>query len=223
MLQVKNLCKSFMTGETVQEVLKNVNLTVKDGDFITIMGASGGGKSTLLHLIALLDTPSSGEIYLDGRRVDCLKESYIEDLRGKNIGLIFQNANLISSLNPLENLIIAMKDSKSKFKTKKKSAEQLLSRVGLSEKKDAKTSALSGGEAQRVAVVRALVNNPSIILCDEPTGALDSSNGEKVISLLLELRKETGCSLIIVTHDERIGVLGERRCFLKDGVLNEVD
>jgi putative ABC transport system ATP-binding protein len=119
--------------------------------------------------------------------------------------------------------MIAMKDDKSKLKTKKKAAEQLLSRVGLCEKKDAKTTALSGGEAQRVAVVRALVNNPSIILCDEPTGALDSSNGEKVIKLLLELRKETGCSLIIVTHDERIGVLGERRCFLKDGVLNEVD
>jgi ABC-type lipoprotein export system ATPase subunit len=96
MLQVKNLCKSFKTGETVQEVLKNVNLTVEDGDFITIMEASGGGKSTLLHLMALLETPSSGEIYLDGRRVDCLKESYIENLRGKSIGLIFQNANLIS-------------------------------------------------------------------------------------------------------------------------------
>ena len=222
MLQVKNLCKSFKTGETVQEVLKNVNLTIEDGDFITIMGASGGGKSTLLHLMALLETPSSGEIYLDGRRIDCLKQSHIEDLRGSSIGLIFQNANLIASLNPLENLMIAMKEGKSKLKTKKKAAEQLLSRVGLSEKKDAKTTALSGGEAQRVAVVRALVNNPSIILCDEPTGALDSSNGEKVMRLLLELRKETGCSLVIVTHDERIGALGERRCFLKDGVLNEV-
>lgn len=221
MISIKNVCKTFSIGESKQEVLKNVSLQINEGDFITIMGPSGGGKSTLLYLIALLESPSGGEIFFNERRIDNLKENKVEEFRGENIGLIFQNANLISSLTPLENLIIAMKDKKS-FNEKKSKGIELLKRVGLREKENSKTSSLSGGEAQRVAVVRALVNKPKIILCDEPTGALDSINGEKVIKLLLELRKETNCSLVIVTHDESIGALGGRRLLLKDGVLNEL-
>lgn len=221
MISIKNVCKNFTIGESKQQVLKNVSLQINEGDFITIMGPSGGGKSTLLYLIALLESPSGGEIFFNERRIDNLKENKVEEFRGENIGLIFQNANLISSLTPLENLIIAMKDKKS-FNEKKSKGIELLKRVGLREKKNSKTSSLSGGEAQRVAVVRALVNKPKIILCDEPTGALDSINGEKVMKLLLELRKETNCSLVIVTHDENIGALGDRRLLLKDGVLNEL-
>lgn len=221
MFLIKDLEKGFKQGDKLQRVLKGVDLEVTKGDFITIMGPSGGGKSTLLYSLALLSEPSSGEIFYNNDKLDFKKEKALENIRRDNIGLIFQNSNLISSLTPLENLIIAMK-SKESYRDKVKKAEELLDKVNLLNKKKAKINSLSGGEAQRVAVVRALVNKPSIILCDEPTGALDSENGTKVINLLLDIRKETGCALVIVTHDEAIGSLGERRIYLKDGVIHEL-
>lgn len=220
MIQLKNISKSFNT-EKKQEVLKNINLEINHGDFITIMGPSGGGKSTLLNIISLLDNPSKGEVIFNDKVVNFKKDCILDNIRRHDIGLIFQNPNLITSLTPLENLIIAM-DGKENYKNKKDKGEELLDKVGLIDKKHSKVNSLSGGEAQRVAVVRALVNNPKIILCDEPTGALDSLNGEKVISLLLQIRKESGCGLIVVTHDENIGALGERRLKIKDGVVSEL-
>ncbi|NFN87136.1 ABC transporter ATP-binding protein [Clostridium sporogenes] len=221
MIEVENICKSFIQVNSEQKVLKNINLIVDKNDFITIMGPSGGGKSTFLYTLALLLEPTSGEILFNNKIVNFKNDKEVEQLRRKNIGLIFQNHNLISCLTALENIIIAI-DSKETYKEKKEKAEYFLRKVGLYEKRNVVTIALSGGEAQRVAVVRALINNPKIIFCDEPTGALDSVNGEKVISLLLNLRKEIGCALVIVTHDEEIGRLGEKRFLLKDGVINEV-
>lgn len=221
MIELRNVCKNFKKENTEQKVLKDINLTISEGDFITIMGPSGGGKSTLLYILSMLDTVSSGEFSFDGKILDLKKEKEVENIRQKNIGLIFQNSNLIASLTPLENLLLAM-NSKAGKRQKKEKCQELLNMVGLLQKKNAKVTTLSGGEAQRVAVVRALVNNPRFIFCDEPTGALDSENGCRVVELLLKVKEKTGCSIVIVTHDESIGKLGERRFFLKDGVLNEL-
>ncbi|AVQ38021.1 ABC transporter ATP-binding protein [Clostridium botulinum] len=221
MIEMENVYKSFIQGNNEEKVLKNINLKVNKNDFISIMGPSGGGKSTLLYTLALLSEPTSGNILFNNKIVNFKNDREVEKLRRKNIGLVFQNHNLISCLTALENIIIAI-DSKETYKEKKEKAEYFLRKVGLYEKRNVISTALSGGEAQRVAVVRALINNPKIIFCDEPTGALDSSNGKKVISLLLNLKKEIGCSLVIVTHDEKIGNLGEKRFLLKDGVINEV-
>jgi len=222
MIEVKNLEKTFFQGNSEQKVLKGISLKVEENDFITIMGPSGGGKSTLLYVLALLSEPTSGSVSYNDKIVNFKNEKKVERLRQKYIGLIFQNHNLINCLTALENIIIAI-DSKESYKKKKENAENLLNEVGLYEKRMVMATTLSGGEAQRVAIVRALVNNPKIIFCDEPTGSLDSANGEKVISLLLNLRKKTGCALVIVTHDKHIGSLGEKKILLKDGVIiNEV-
>lgn len=221
MIQLKSVNKKYSQENREQQVLKDIDLTIKGGEFITIMGPSGGGKSTLLYILSMLENSSSGQIFFDNKIINNKKEKYIEVLRRKNIGLIFQNSNLITSLTPLDNLLLAM-DGKESKKEKVKKCEELLNKVGLLDKKNAKVTSLSGGEAQRVAVVRALVNNPRFIFCDEPTGALDTANGKKVIEILLKVRKEIGCGLVIVTHDERIGALGERKFFLEDGVLNEL-
>lgn len=221
MITIRNLTKDFYSGDLRQNVLKDVNLEIDHGDFLTIMGPSGGGKSTVLHIMGLLIDPTSGEVYYNNNKINFKNERSLDNYRRDNIGLIFQNANLISCLSPLENLIIAM-NSKESYNCKKKKCKELLDKVGLSKKYNSKVSSLSGGEAQRVAVVRALVNEPKVILCDEPTGALDSVNGKNVIELLLNIRKERNCTLIIVTHDEKIGQLGERKIYLKDGELNEM-
>ncbi len=221
LIEMKNIEKSFKQGTNIQEVLKGINLKVNDTDFITIMGPSGGGKSTLLYTLALLCEPSAGEVLLENKIIDFNDIDEIENLRRQNIGLIFQNPNLISCLTALENIIIAMASNDS-YKIKQNKAENLLKKVGLYNKRNLLATALSGGEAQRVAIVRALINDPKLILCDEPTGALDSENGKKIISLLMDIKNEHNCAIVIVTHDKNIGNLGKRKLFLKDGVINEV-
>lgn len=222
MISIKNLSKEFYSEDERQKVLKNIDLHIGNDELITIMGVSGGGKSTLLQIIALLIRPTEGEIYYENYKVDFKNERYINSYRRKHIGLIFQNANLISCLSPLENLIIAM-DTKRSYKEKVIKAKSLLDEVGLSKKYNCNVSSLSGGEAQRVAVVRALVNDPNLILCDEPTGALDSENSKRVIELLMKIKKERKCTIIIVTHDKEIGDLGERRIELREGKIYEMD
>lgn len=221
MISIKNLSKEFYSEDERQKVLKNIDLHIGNDELITIMGVSGGGKSTLLQIIALLIRPTEGEIYYENYKVDFKNERYINSYRRKHIGLIFQNANLISCLSPLENLIIAM-DTKRSYKEKVIKAKSLLDEVGLSKKYNCNVSSLSGGEAQRVAVVRALVNDPDLILCDEPTGALDSQNSKRVIDLLMKIKKERKCTIIIVTHDKEIGDLGERRIDLREGKIYEM-
>lgn len=218
MLKLKSIQKSYAN----ENILKGINLTINDGDFATIMGPSGGGKSTLLSILSLLENPTAGSVYLDNKEINFKNEKKLETLRRENIGLIFQNSNLISSLTPLENLLLAINSNES-MRKKTLKCQNLLNAVNLLDKKNAKISSLSGGEAQRVSIVRAVVNNPKIILCDEPTGALDSKNRDKVIKLLLETQKMFSCSLVIVTHDKTLGSLGHRQFFLEDGVLNELN
>lgn len=221
MIKIKNLTKDFTREGISERVLKDVSLNIKDGQFVTIMGPSGGGKSTLLNIIAILMEPTSGSVTIDDEEINYKKENHNDDLRRNKIGLIFQNANLISCLSPMENLMVAMDNDKS-YKEKKEEAKRLLESVGLKNKIKADVSSLSGGEAQRVAIVRSLVNNPSILLCDEPTGALDSNNGKRVMELLLNIKKKNNATLIIVTHDKRIADMGERRLFLEDGEIREL-
>ena len=220
MIKINNLSKEFKGKSFTQKVLKNINLEIKDGEFVTIMGPSGGGKFTLLNIIGMLEEPTNGEVFIDEKKVNYKSQNVLDNLRRENIGLIFQNPNLISSLNPLENLLIAMQNNDS-AKDKINKAKELLKSVGLNGKEKSKITNLSGGEKQRVSIVRALVNNPKILLCDEPTGALDSKNGQNVIDILLKFKKATNATLIVVTHDETIGSLGEKRLYLQDGGLHE--
>ncbi|MDY5910455.1 MAG: ABC transporter ATP-binding protein [Inconstantimicrobium porci] len=221
MIKIKNLTKEFERGGISELVLKGIDLTIERGQFVTITGPSGGGKSTLLNIIAMLMEPTSGSVTIDDEEINYKKENHNDDLRRNKIGLIFQNANLISCLSPMENLMVAMDNDKS-YKEKKEEAKRLLESVGLKNKIKADVSSLSGGEAQRVAIVRSLVNKPSILLCDEPTGALDSNNGKRVMELLLNIKKKNNATLIIVTHDKRIADMGERRLFLEDGEIREL-
>ena len=221
MVELKNVSKVYKDGETRNVVLKNIDLVINDNDFITTRGQSGGGKSTLLNIISLLTKPTTGEIYFDGKEVDLNSEKEVERVRRDNIGLVFQSANLISCLNSLDNIMLpAYGDSRENIKRK---AIRLLDSVGLKGKQKAKVKALSGGESQRISIVRALINNPKIILCDEPTGALDQETGKRVIGLLKEIYEEKKCALIIVTHDEKIAELGKRKFIVRGGELIEMD
>lgn len=219
MIELRGICKEFKYGDTTQSVLNGVNLDISAGDFITIMGRSGSGKTTLLNHLALLSEPSRGKIIFNNKEINFKKELEINNIRKNHYGLIFQNANLISCLNPLENILIASDKNDGKIKEK---AIELLNEVGLASKIKCDIKALSGGEAQRVAIVRALINEPDIILCDEPTGALDEKNSKNIIDLLLNIKKKRNCSLIIVTHDNSIGELGERRLIIEEGKVNEL-
>ncbi len=222
MIRLVKVCKTYRDGERDNPILRGIDLTIQDKELITVMGPSGCGKSTLLNVIALLAEPTSGSVHIDGKQVNFRKEKELESLRRDKIGLIFQNANLISCLTPLENLLLAMKGKES-GRANHKAAMELLDMVGIADKHKSNVKSLSGGEAQRVAIVRALVNRPQVLLCDEPTGALDGDNARLVMGLLLETRRNTGCSIVIVTHDKEIGALGERRIVLNGGQVLGMD
>lgn len=222
MIRLTDVHKSYRDGERDNRILRGIDFTIKEKELITVMGPSGCGKSTLLNMIALLAEPTSGSVHVDGKQVDFNKEKELEALRRDKIGLIFQNANLISCLTPLENLLLAM-NAKESAKSGRKDAMELLEMVGIADKYKSDVKTLSGGEAQRVAIVRALVNRPQVLLCDEPTGALDGDNSRMVMDLLLDTRRKTGCSIVIVTHDKEIGALGERRIMLNGGQVLGMD
>lgn len=222
MIRLTDVHKSYRDGERDNRILRGIDLTIQEKELITVMGPSGCGKSTLLNMIALLAEPTSGSVHVDGKQVDFNKEKELEALRRDKIGLIFQNANLINCLTPLENLLLAM-NAKESAKSGRKAAMELLEMVGIADKYKSDVKTLSGGEAQRVAIVRALVNRPQVLLCDEPTGALDGDNSRMVMDLLLDTRRKTGCSIVIVTHDKEIGALGERRIMLNGGQVLGMD
>lgn len=219
MVELKNVTKKYLDGGENHLILQDINLQIRKHDLITIQGKSGGGKSTLLNIIGLLTGASEGEVIYNNRCIDIKKEDEVDDIRRENIGFVFQTPNLISCLNPLDNIMLPVRGRKQK--EVKKYGEDLLGRVGLYDKRFAGTKTLSGGEAQRVSIVRALINNPKILLCDEPTGALDSVTGEKVMRLLYEIWEERECAVIIVTHDKNIANIGRRQLILEGGKLFE--
>lgn len=221
MIRVKNLSKEFRSKEGSLTILKNINLEIEDKEIVTIMGPSGGGKSTLLQVMALLTKRTAGTLSYDDEEITLKKEKEITEYRRKNIGLVFQNSNLISSLNVLDNIIIAM-DSKASYREKKKRAKEALESLNLSKLWNKNVDSLSGGEAQRVGIIRAIINNPRFIFCDEPTGALDSENSKSVMDLLVSINKQWGSTIVIVTHESLIASYGNKRIYLKDGEINEV-
>jgi putative ABC transport system ATP-binding protein len=208
-------------GQCEIQVLKGVDVEVKKGEFLAIMGPSGSGKTTLLDIVGGLLRPTSGEVMIDGETLSDLTQSEIARVRGKKIGFIFQQYNLIPSLTAAENVELSLRiNGKGKDESKKR-ANSLLNMVGLSHRIMNKPSQLSGGEQQRVAICRALANSPKIILGDEPTGNLDSKNGFMVLGILKKLNKEEGYTIVVVTHDHRIGKYADRIIHMLDGRVHK--
>ena len=215
MIDIKNITKSF--GKL--QVLKGIDLHINKGEVVSIVGPSGAGKTTLLQIIGTLDKADSGEVVIDGVDVGKLSKGKLSDFRNQHIGFVFQFHQLLPEFTALENIMIpAFIAGKSKKEARQR-AEELLAFMGLSERASHKPSELSGGEKQRVAVARALVNNPAVILADEPSGSLDSQNKEDLHQLFFKLRDEFGQTFIIVTHDEHLAEITDRTIKMKDGLL----
>ncbi|WP_423792502.1 ABC transporter ATP-binding protein [Methanocaldococcus indicus] len=224
MIELKNVTKTYKMGEETIYALKNVNLKIKKGEFVSIMGPSGSGKSTMLNIIGCLDKPTEGEVYIDNILINKLDDDELTKIRRDKIGFVFQQFNLIPVLTALENvelpLIFKYRNSMSKEERKKRALE-CLKMAELDERfANHRPNQLSGGQQQRVAIARALANNPPIILADEPTGALDSKTGEKIMKLLKKLN-ESGKTIVVVTHDINVAKFGDRIIYLKDGEIEK--
>jgi len=214
MLEIKNVTKIYGEGETKVVALNNVSLRVEKGDFIAVMGPSGSGKSTLLNVIGGLDRLSSGEVLLEGKRIDNLDENALVEIRRGKIAYVFQQYHLIPSLTALENVLLPLIFAETSGKAER--ALNILKRVGLEKRAKHKPSQLSGGEQQRVAIARALVNNPLLVLADEPTGNMDQETGQKILHLFDQLNRE-GHSIIMVTHNPEIAKYAGEIIVLRDG------
>lgn len=221
-IRTKSLNREYRMGQLVLKALRGVDLTVRPGEFLALMGASGSGKSTLLSLIGLLDRPTSGQYWLENVEVSSLSRDQLATIRGRRIGFIFQNFNLLPRFSAWENVALPLAYRNGEFKNDQqyKKAMEVLTRVGLDRRAGHQPMELSGGERQRVAIARALVTQPAVILADEPTGNLDSATGKEIMSLLGELHAE-GKTIIIVTHDMNIARHADRICIMRDGILTE--
>lgn len=219
-LSMNNIVKKYILGEEEQIILRGIDLSIKRGEFISILGPSGSGKSTLMNLIGCLDVPSSGDYTLSGKDISSLNEEELSKIRAKEIGFIFQSFYLLKRLTALENVELSMIYSGVNEKERKIIAKEMLKRVGLEGKENHLPNQLSGGQQQRVAIARALATNPSILLCDEPTGALDQSTGKQIIELFKELHNE-GRTIIMITHDEKIATNADRIVRILDGNISE--
>ena len=215
MISITDITKSF--GDL--EVLKGISLTIEKGEVVSIVGPSGAGKTTLLQIMGLLDRPSSGEVLIDGRNVTNLKARELAKVRNTQIGFVFQFHQLLPEFTARENVMIPALIAGTGRREAGRRADELLTFMGLSDRADHKPRQLSGGECQRVAVARALVNNPSIILADEPSGSLDSQNKADLHQLFFDLRDKMGQTFIIVTHDEQLAAITDRTIHLKDGII----
>ena len=218
LIQVNNLSKTYGCNETLVKALNGINLSVDKGEFIALVGPSGCGKSTLLYILGAMDSPDEGEIFLEGNNLQKLRNRQLTNLRLKRIGFIFQTYNLIPTLTTLENVMLPMKLSGIIRRTAREKSIMLLEKMGLKDRLKHVPSQLSGGQKQRVAIARALANNPAIILADEPTGNLDSINGEIILDFLHSLNNE-GNTIIMVTHNPDLANRAGRVVSMKDGQL----
>lgn len=216
MLQAKGIQKNYGT----LEVLKGIDFSVAEGEIVTIIGKSGAGKSTFLHILGTLDIPDQGELSFEGKKVDFSNESALSSLRNEKLGFIFQFHHLLNEFTAWENVCIpAMIKGGEKMDYLKSKAEEYLSYLGLQDRMNHKPNALSGGEAQRVAIARALMNRPKLILADEPTGNLDKVNSEEMHKLFIKLRDDFGQSFVIVTHNLELAALSDRTIRMEDGYI----
>lgn len=218
-LQLRGVTKWIDTGTHRVEILRGIDLDIAVGEFAAIMGASGSGKSTLLGLLAGLDSPSAGSIRVDGEEIATLDEEAMADVRGRKIGFVFQSYQLIPTLTAEENVLLPAELAGVSGREAMQRARSLLETVGLKDRLDHYPVQLSGGEQQRVALARAFMRKPPLLLADEPTGNLDSTNGRQVLELLLELNRREGTTLVLVTHDKELAAYATRVITLRDGLV----
>ncbi len=218
-LQIKEVCKNFENGKQTMEVLKNINLDIKSGEFISIMGQSGCGKSTLLYIMGGLDSPTKGEIVLDGKKIAEMSDKEKGAMRRRKLGFIFQFYNLVHNLSVKDNVLLPVIMDGQKVSNYNDKLNEVLEFVGLSDRKEFTPRELSGGQQQRVAVARALIMEPEIIMADEPIGNLDSNSGTQVMKLFKEINEKKGTTIIQVTHSEEAAEYGDRIIRMKDGVI----
>jgi len=220
-LQAIDVHKSFSQAENTIDVLKGIDLKVEDGQMLCIVGPSGAGKSTLLHMLGGLDKPIKGSVFLNGENIYSLNDAGRAKVRNENIGFVFQFYHLLPEFTSLENVILPalIKQKKKSMREIEEEGAALLERVGLKKRISHRPSQLSGGEQQRVAIARALINNPDVVLCDEPTGNLDSKSTAEIKDLLVELNERNNQTFVIVTHDENIASFIEKRLYMRDGKL----
>jgi len=224
MIKIKNISKTYNKGATKVEALKNISISIENGELIALMGASGSGKSTLLQVIGGLDKCDSGSIFINEEDISALNLQKLADFRRDDIGFVFQQFHLIPTLTVIENIMLPQLPMKMKKTDSYQDAKAVLDKVGLIDRENHLPGELSGGEQQRVAIARALINKPKIILADEPTGDLDSKIGEKIIGLLTNLNKEEKVTVIIATHDDKIAEKARRKIVLKDGkVIRDIN
>jgi len=219
LLKLENVWKTYKLGEIDLSVLKGINLEIMPGSFVTIMGPSGSGKSTLMYLLGLLDVASQGKVYLQGQDTSNFSEDRLAEVRGKKIGFIFQQFNLLQNLTALENVMLPMIFQGISEEKRKQKAKQLLESVNLAQRINHKPSEMSGGEQQRIAIARSLVNDPEILIADEPTGNLDSSTGKTVMEILTKLHREQKKTIVVVTHDPNIAHYSQNIIHIQDGQI----
>ena len=219
-LEMHDICKDYPMGKTVTRVLKNVNLTVNEGDYLAIMGPSGSGKTTLMNIIGCLDVPTSGSYSLGGRDITACSAKELATVRNKEIGFVFQSFHLLPKLTALENVALPLLYGGMKKAQRLELARQALETVGLAERIDHRPDQLSGGQCQRVAIARAIVGKPKLLLADEPTGALDSASGAQVMELFQRLHEDSGATIIMITHDAGIARHAQMTRTIRDGILS---
>jgi putative ABC transport system ATP-binding protein len=218
LIKITNIKRDFVLGNEIVYVLKGIDLEIKKGEYVALMGPSGSGKSTLMNLLGCLDTPTSGTYILNGKDVSQMQDDELADIRNKEIGFVFQTFNLLPRTTALDNVALPMIYAGFSKSERKERATEVLKQVNLADRMDHQPNQLSGGQRQRVAIARAMVNKPSIILADEPTGNLDSKTSEEIMVLLEEIHKK-GNTIILVTHEEDIAAHAQRIIRMRDGII----
>lgn len=220
MIKLTNIFKEYPVGTENLIVLNNISLTIKEKEFVGILGSSGSGKSTLMHIIGLLDKPTRGKVIINGKDIGRMSDDNISTLRNEYVGFVFQQFNLIDKLTVLENIVLpAIYAKKPLTYNPREKAYELMKRFGIYERKDFYPNRISGGQQQRVAIARALIMNPKLVLADEPTGNLDTRSGNEILSLLKELNRDLGVTVIIVTHEKHVARKTQRQIFIRDGKI----
>ena len=218
-IKLENVWKVYQLGKVELNALRGISLDINRGDFVTIMGPSGSGKSTLLNMIGSLDFPTKGKVFLKGKDISSMSENQLSQLRGRTIGFVFQEFNLLPNLDVLENVTLPMVFQGVSLGQRKARAEELASSLGLEERILHQPAELSGGERQRVAIARAFANNPEVVIADEPTGNLDSITGKRVMEILADFHNKEGKTVVVVTHDPNIAGYSEKIVNIKDGQI----